>query len=137
MKFSPYDCIAGKIARLNRLIGQIYRKHLMPFKITQSQLGILMMINERAPLAQAELAHMMVLERSTVSRDLKRLSDRGYLLKSGAPNRPVLQLTQAGKARLNEILPSWEAAMEESRRLIGEEGDAALDMLLRKLTFMK
>lgn len=46
--FNPSECISGKVMRLNRITANVFRKYLMPFNITDSQLSILFVLTKKA-----------------------------------------------------------------------------------------
>lgn len=129
----PTSCTASKAILSMRSLANIYKKHLQKHQITQSQLGIMMMLGHFKEIAQADLGRYMMLERSTVSRDLKRLIENGYLEREGAVNKLTIHITEKGLDHLEAILPDWEKAREESEAILGEDGLQALDLVLSKL----
>jgi DNA-binding MarR family transcriptional regulator len=127
----PGQCISSKILKCNRIISSIFRKHLLPFNITNSQMSILFIVAKRGEATQQELATMLYLEKSTISRNMKRLFDGDLLIKQ-SPKQ--IQITEAGKDFLEEIIPAWDKAMGESKALLTAKGEAALTLLLNQLT---
>lgn len=133
-KMQPRSCLASKTILSMRIMNKIYKKHLKPHKITQSQLGIMMVMAHFKQLPQADLGRMMLLERSTVTRDLKRLVDSGYLQKEGVVNKLDILITEKGLNYLESILPAWNEAMKEAEAILGEDGMMALDVVLSRLS---
>ena len=133
-KMKPTDCLASKAILSMRSLSNIYKKYLRPHNITQSQLGILMVIAHCGKIPQAELGRIMMLDRSTVTRDLKRLIERGLVEREGTVNRLNIEMTEQGLNHLENILPDWEKALGESKKILGEDGMAALELVLAKLT---
>lgn len=131
-RLNPKYCISGKIRRCHRLIAQIFRKYIAPFNITSSQLSILFVIAKKAVVTQTVLASTLVLEKSTVNRNLRRLFEKDYVVKE---ENKTLTLTKTGKDLLEQIIPAWEKAMEETTEILEEEGIAALEIVLAKLQF--
>ncbi len=136
-KTKPQDCVASKAILSMRALMGIYKKHLGKHQITQSQLGIMMVLGHFRTIPQAQLGRIMMLDRSTVTRDLKRLVDRNYLIKEGAVNKLTLIITEAGLDFLESILPDWEEAKKEAESILGEDGMEALNLVLQKLGCMK
>lgn len=130
----PTTCVASKVVLSMRTVSGIYRRHLKKHGITQSQLGILMMVGFKQKMPQAELGRIMKLDRSTVTRDLKRLLERGYLKREGAVNKLDLEITEEGMVYLETILPDWENATQEANEILGEDGEAALNLVLGKFS---
>jgi DNA-binding MarR family transcriptional regulator len=128
---NPIHCISRKMKTCDRAIANIFRKHLHPLDITDSQLSILFLITKRGPLAQKDLVTLLILEKSTVTRNIKRLLDKNYIKKDAQKN---LSMTPTGKDFLEQVIPHWEQAMTETKTILGQEGIENLDALLHKLT---
>lgn len=128
--FNPSECISGKIMRLNRIIANVFRKYLLPFDITDSQLSILFVLTKKGGLTQKQLSNIVQLEKSSLNRNLKRLLDKNYLSRT---DFPIIQITDFGKSFVNNIIPEWQKAMDEISGLLGEDGKMALNLLHKKL----
>jgi len=98
-----------------------------------SQLSLLMVTGKMKAVPQAELGKMLKLERSTVTRDLTRLVDKGFLVKSGTNSRPVVEMTDAGAEYTERIIPDWYNATQEAKNKLGADGDLALNLVLQNL----
>ena len=129
----PWTCTASKLSLSIRMVKKIYTNHLKKHNVTMSQLGILMVVGRMKQVSQAELGKMMVLERSTVTRDLKRLIENGYLLKTGANNRPIIEMTDKGAGYTTQIIPDWQKATDEANEKLGAKGVEALNFTLNQL----
>lgn len=116
--------------RINRLTGNIFRKHLKNFDLTSSQLTLLFVLYKRDGLTQKELTEILFMEKSSVNRTLKRLFEKDYATKN---NFPIIEITEHGKLLLENVVPSWQAAMEEIREALQQDGEAAVDTILSKL----
>ena len=114
----------------NRMIANLFRKHLKPFNITNSQLSILFVIIKGTAINQKKIADYLHLEKSTVNRNLDRLFQKKYIFYK---RDACLSLTPKGKAFLNKVIPSWEAAMEEANALLHKNGVNALNLVLEQL----
>jgi DNA-binding MarR family transcriptional regulator len=131
-KTDPSNCLALQAKILHRVIDKIYRKHLAHYQITAPQLNILFVMGKKQQLAQAQLGKILVLERSTVTKDLKRLIAKGYLVKS-SNGHPVVEITAAGNAFLERIIPVWKAAGAEAEALLTQQGAAQLCQLVKQI----
>ena len=127
----PRTCISAKILKCQRVISGIYRKHLKPFEITSSQLSILFISTKLKNVNQAKLSKILKLEKSTISRNMKRLLDRKLIKKDKSMN---ITITHVGKLLLEQIIPEWEKAKIETKETLKEEGEFALDLLVGNLT---
>lgn len=129
--FNPKDCISGKVMRINRLTANIFRKHLKPFNITDSQISLLFVLTKAGPLTQKQLSDFIYMEKSTLNRNLNRLIDKNYITRN---DFPLITITQTGKEFVNTIIPRWEDAMTEIRSIINKDGEEAISLVLQKLT---
>lgn len=128
--FNPSICISNKVRKLGRVVANIYRKHLSPFGITGSQVSILFVLSKRKSLTQNELCKILLLEKSSLNRNLNRLFERALISKDEFPQ---IQMTAKGFDLVEEIIPEWEKAMTETKNLINNDGVLAIDLLSQKL----
>ena len=113
-RFNPKECLSGKVARLNRLTANIFRKHLASYNITSSQLSLLFILAKSEKCNQKNLSDIAKLEKSSLNRNIVRLIKKDLITKK---EFPLLQLTQKGKYFVEEIIPTWEQAMTEIKEL--------------------
>jgi len=128
---NPSICISGKIMKCNRIVSTVFRKHLKPFGITNSQLTTLFIITKSHKPSQKKISDMLYMDKSTVNRNLKRLINNGYVSKTAIHE---LQITTKGKSLLEDVIPHWELAMKEIKIILEQEGEAALNIIVNKLT---
>ncbi len=131
MKMHPRDCIGGKVMKTNRMINQIYRKHIAPFGLSNPQVTILFIIKNMVGMNQTKLGFILAMEKSTVSRNVRRLIQDGLIMKK--PDKSM-SLTKLGERTVKKVMPAWEKAMIETRAILGSDGEQALDKILNKLT---
>ena len=128
--FNPSTCISGKIMRINRLVANVFRKHLKALNITDSQLSLMFVLSKRKRIKQSELSRLAIIEKSTLNRNLKRLIERGFLSRE---NFPLIEITENGIEFVITAIPPWNLAMEEIRTTLEEEGEAAINLISQKL----
>ena len=117
-------CLAARIRMLNRTITAIYDEALRPLGLTIGQLNILVVIGEHGTLSPGEIAGRLSMEKSTVSRNVGRMRDNGWLTveDAGSGRMQVLELTRRGGRLLQESVTVWERAQEEARVALGDRG---------------
>lgn len=130
-RINPKTCISGRIMQCNRIVANIFRKHLIQHDITDSQLSILFVIGKTNGVNQKSISDFLFLEKSTVNRNLKRLLDKDYIK---VENKFDYKPTQLGHRFLEKVIPSWENAMSEISNLLGENGIESLDIIHNILT---
>lgn len=126
----PTTCLSGKISRIGRITANIFRKHIKEFGLSNSQMSLLFVLSKRENLTQKDICDILYMEKSTLTRNLKRLVDQGYVSKQ---NFPAINITDHGKSLLEKAIPGWNQAMEEIRSLLQNDGEEAVNNILTKL----
>jgi DNA-binding MarR family transcriptional regulator len=118
-----------------RAITRTYDDALRSTGLRATQLSVLAAVGARGALSIQSLADSLEMDRTTLTRNLRPLEDRGYVLL--APERRhrsrVLTLTDAGHAVLMEALPLWEQAQRRIKRRLGAERWPAVQEALAEL----
>ncbi len=133
MKYELRDCLGLRLGRLSRKVDGIYRKYLEGADITERQLTIIFTLSLTGKIEQIELGRILNLERSSLSRNLQRLINQGFIMKEGAVNRPMISLTKKGLKKVKSVLPAWELAMDEIHCLLNEKSLAGFSNFESKL----
>jgi len=121
------ECLSGRVRILNRVISGIYDAKLRPFGIRSSQINILVVIAARGPIGASTICRSLCLEKSTLSRDLDRLVDRGWVsIAAGAGRVRPLEITESGRRLIGSLKTAWDEAQAETRKLLGEVFSAEL-----------
>ena len=121
--FDPRTCISGKIRRINLMTSAIFQKHYGDLGVTNSQTSILFVLSKTEGKSQKELCDILVLEKSSMNRNLKRLVEQEYITREDFPK---MKITTKGKELVELIVPRWRKAMEEIREIIGEDGEQSV-----------
>jgi DNA-binding MarR family transcriptional regulator len=127
----PRTCFSGRMMRMDRIISGIFRKHIAPFGLTNSQLSILFVTAKKGSVTQQILSDILFLEKSSVSRNMRRLLDMKLIKKI---NSRKIEMTIKGKELLEKIIPEWEKAMVEVNIILGEEGQEAFNTIYSSIT---
>lgn len=81
---------------------------------------------------QGKIGQALVLERSTVSRNVQLLEKKDFIVKTKG-NRPEIELSKKGNELVQILIPLWENAMDELMDKIGDEGMLYIGELEKKL----
>lgn len=121
-------CIAVRVRLLNRLVSGVCDAGLRGHGLSVAQVNILVAVGHSGPLTPSEVAAALVMDKSTLSRDVGPLLKKGWLRKAAGPDRRshTLELTAAGREKLAAILPAWRAAQRELRERLGPDNLAGL-----------
>jgi DNA-binding MarR family transcriptional regulator len=113
--------VNGKIRKLHRLINQAYMLKFKPFGLRGSMVSMLFIIGKIKGTSQKHLADTLVLDQSTVSRDVKALEKKGWiLLKKGSdPRQSSIELTESGCLLLEEVAPLWHELHMKLEEILG------------------
>ena len=131
-QYNIRECISGRLGRVKREVDRIYRKHFDPFGLTESQVMLLLSLHELKKIKQIELARLLNLEKSSMSRNLVRLQSQQLISKTGSYH-PMLSLSDKGRSIIDSVEAAWIEAMTESEELIGKDGWDALSLLNNKV----
>lgn len=132
MKYDLEHCIGNRLRALSRIVDKQYRQKLKAFDITESQLSILFALKKLGKIEQGKIGEALVLERSTVSRNVKLLEKREIITRT-SEYRPEIELTSKGDELVNTLIPIWETLMDDLMTKLGNEGLTPLEKLESKL----
>ena len=128
-------CLAVRVRRLGRVISRIYDAALADHGINIAQLNLLAAIAVGGRARPSDVTRLLDLEKSTLSRNLKRMESLGWVRSD--PNVPrrgrFLRLTPAGSRRLIKMRAVWEKAQAMALVELGERSFAQPRKLLSTL----
>lgn len=133
MKHNIRYCIGSRLRRLSRIADAYFRSQIADFNITENQMTILFALNELGKVEQGKIGKNLILERSTVSRNINLLEKRNYVSRT-LTYRPAIELTKEGKDLVKTLIPLWENAMDELINKIEKEGVKSIEYLEKRLT---
>ncbi len=133
MKYELHQCIASRLRRLSRITDGYLRQVLATFNITENQLNILFALYKTGKIEQGLIGKKLVLGRSTVSRGVRLLENQHYIARTSA-YRPEIELTEKGKALVQQIIPVWKDFMAKIHHKIGQEGFEQIEALEKKIS---
>lgn len=85
-------------------------------------MNLLVVIATRGPLSAVQLSHQLCIEKSTVSRDLTRLIEQGWIKSEpGSGRTQMLSITPAGQKLIESSRDEWTAAQAEVEALLGKK----------------
>lgn len=126
------ECLSVRVRRLGRAITRIYDAALAPYGVGAAQLNLLAAIAAFGGARPGDLIRLLDLEKSTLSRDLKRMEQAGWVRSSAASPRGgrLVALTPAGSRLLVEVHPAWVKAQASARAELGQRSFAQLQKAL-------
>lgn len=126
-------CLGFRLRLLDRVVARIYDDALRGFELRRTQLDLLAALQRFGPASPTQLINILGLEKSSLSRNLRRLIKRELVAELPGQDRRchTLDLTEAGHEQLSAALPAWRAAQEEVGQLLGDESGEAIRRMAR------
>ncbi|NQW11689.1 MAG: MarR family transcriptional regulator [Alphaproteobacteria bacterium] len=115
-------CTAAAVRRAARRVTQVYDEALKPLGLTLPQYSVLANLLLIDGASVTELAAQLVVDRTTLTRNLGPLSRSGWVrLEPGADGRSrAVRLTDTGRLILASAVPAWQGAEVRIRAMLGE-----------------
>jgi DNA-binding MarR family transcriptional regulator len=128
------DCVCLAVRQAARHVTQFYDQFLAQSGLRTTQFSILSKLKRRGPMTINALAAEMVMDRTTLGRNILPLEREGLI--AIAPGRSdrrskELRLTQSGTARLRLAVKDWREAQTRFAASFGADRTAALRTMLR------
>ena len=122
------ECIGARVRILNRAMTRIYDDLLRPLGLKFSQMNILTVVTIRGPVQPIEVARILSIEKSTLSRNVGIMEANGWIesLAGEVGNTRLLRTTRPGRRLLKKAAPAWRKAQEQVTALLGERTATAL-----------
>jgi DNA-binding MarR family transcriptional regulator len=120
-------CACASARRVARLLTQVYDARLRRAGLEAPQFALLMALRQQGPCSQSEMGRHHGLDKTTVSRNVRGLQRRGWIVRAGGSGTRLrrFELTPAGRRQLAAALPEWKKAQQELRAgMTAKEWDA-------------
>jgi len=115
-------CACSALRRASRAVTQHYEKHFRGSGLRATQFTILATLAQTGPLSISDLSDQLGLDRTTLSRNLRLIEDRGWITALGHDDQRVrkMTLTSKGMKKASAVLALWRRA------------DASVEPILRR-----
>ena len=112
-------CACFNVRKAARAVTAFYDSVLQPTGLRSTQATLLMAIASAGAPTISRLAEALMLDRTTLARDVKLLAEQALVRVTPGDDQRTrqLRLTDAGRAKLRQVIPLWEQAQT---RLIAE-----------------
>ena len=123
-------CLGTRVARLQRTVGRRFDQALRPLGLSMAQLELLAWLHmQGGPVRPSDLAEIMAVERSTMSRNLAILERRRWVvtaMTSSTGRSMAVALSPEGREKLREAGQTWAAVQGETEALLGPDAAATI-----------
>jgi DNA-binding MarR family transcriptional regulator len=113
-------CAVMSFRQMSRAVTAHYDAQLRPAGLRATQLNLLMAIESEAATTITDLAEILAMDRTTLTRNLRLVRDRGLVEKKR------ILLTAKGRRSAAAALPLWERAQQQFLKGLGTQRWAAL-----------
>ncbi|MGH8161629.1 MAG: MarR family winged helix-turn-helix transcriptional regulator [Gammaproteobacteria bacterium] len=105
-------CLAAR--REARAVTRLYEEKLRPYGLRATQFSILAALTLKGPTRLGELADLLGLERTTLTRAAKLLERNRWI--GAAPSKDarehLLKIRSAGRRKLEAAFPAWKSVQD-------------------------
>lgn len=122
MRITP--CFTLKLRQAARVLTNHYDSYLRELGITVTQFSILRSLWYMKSTPQKDLQEVLVLQQTTLTRNLKPLIRSGYIQTCPCPNDgrvTLVSLTAEGEALFQEARKYWKQAQDSVTSKLGGE----------------
>ncbi|HKB90190.1 MAG TPA: MarR family winged helix-turn-helix transcriptional regulator [Opitutaceae bacterium] len=129
-------CVCATTRRTARALTQLYDASLRASQLEGAQYSLLLLIEAKTGCTQAEIGRMMILDKTTLSRNLQLLKRKKWIATQASDDARErrLSLTAEGKKILEVAKPLWAAAQKKLRAQLTSEEWETIWKTLRILT---
>jgi DNA-binding MarR family transcriptional regulator len=131
-----FDCLCGNARMAARALTALYDEYLAPAGVSSGQLAVLWCVVGAEPVAMGDVARLLVMDKTTVSRNAAALVDAGLVVvRRGESDARVKALasTARGRRTFARAMPLWESAQAHVCERMGAEKFSAAVLQTRRL----
>ena len=128
-------CASLQLRKATRVVTQLYDEALRPSGLRSTQLPVLVTLAAHGPLSVTDLADGLVLDRTTLIRNLRPLQRRGLIEVGRDDGRQtrIAMLTAAGQEAVARAVPLWLQAQTRVMDELGTKEELDLQRSLSRL----
>lgn len=117
------DCLCFNVRKTSRIVTQIYDEIMSDTGLRGTQFTIVTMVAFHDAITISKLAEALVMDRTTLTRNLKPLQKQNLIeIVAGEDRRTkAVKLTPLGIKTLKQALPLWRKAQKRVKDLFGAE----------------
>ncbi len=127
------NCTCFNLRKATRAVTQLFDEALKPCGLFATQFTLLAAISSRENVAITELSKALVMDRTTLTRNLKPLQKLGWVevLQGEDKRTKTLSLTRSGKNVLKKAMIHWKKVQ---RQVVKTLGNSNWEVLLDNLS---
>lgn len=128
-------CACTSMRRATRAVTRLYDRELRETGLRSTQFTLLQALEIAGELTQGDLASLLSLDSTTLTRSLRPLLDAGWVKSEPGEDRRErhFRLTASGLRKYQDGAPAWRRAQNHLKRAVGRGWDE-LEQSLRRVT---
>ncbi|MBL4891912.1 MAG: winged helix-turn-helix transcriptional regulator [Rhizobiaceae bacterium] len=117
------SCTCTNIRKAARIVTQAYNDALRPVDLRSTQFTLLANLTRKGDTPLTQLAEAMVMDRTTLTRNLKPLERRQLIHIGHEKDQRVrkIGITPAGKQIFEDALPLWQEMQKQIAQGMGQQ----------------
>jgi DNA-binding MarR family transcriptional regulator len=129
-------CMCASFRRAARALTQLYDDALRPLGLRTTQFTVLQALSLTGEVSQGELGEILAMDSTTLTRTLAIMRRQSWIAKRrGRDGRErLLSLSEAGRAQLDRVSPSWLGVQDRLQSQFGDERWRGLFQQNREMT---
>lgn len=129
---SSGPCACTSVRKAARAVSRVYDAELAGAGLTTTQFAILRSLEREPDPPLSQLAEAMVMDRTSLYRTLRPMTDAGWVAVEAAPRgrAKIVRITEAGRAACARAAPLWQAVQARFVAAVGAEDWGVLNRAL-------
>jgi|SRR5271166_487537 len=121
-------CACANLRRAGRVVSQYYDAAVRPTGLRITQFTLLQALHLAPGISQKQLAELLEIDSTTLTRTLAPLRRKGWLRARAAEDRRELRLvlTAAGQREYERAVPYWQSAQRGLQKALGKQSWSSL-----------
>jgi DNA-binding MarR family transcriptional regulator len=117
------QCACLSFRQASRMVTQLFDDALVSVGLLSTQLPVLILLSLYSPLTITRLAQLLVMDRTTLTKNLKVLQAKAYIkvMSDKDKRKTLLTLTAKGESMLVKAYPLWQQAQKRIVEGLGSE----------------
>jgi DNA-binding MarR family transcriptional regulator len=115
-------CAHANLRKAMRVVSQAYDAALRPAGLKATQFNLLAVLARRGDMPLTKLSRILVMDRTTLTRNLKPLQAKGWLEIGREKDERIrlIAITDAGRSIVAQATPSWRVAQARVTEGLGQ-----------------
>ena len=129
------ECTCFNLRKATRVVQNLFDEAFRSIGLKGTQFTVLSHIFSYGPISLTKLADIMLLDRTTLARNLAPLAKKGFIeITQGSDLRTrYIDITEQGRMLLSKALPLWEKTQERIKNGLGDEKWSVMISIISEL----